>query len=577
MPAAPVEIVDDTVEDEPGATGPTALTGPTGVTGITSVTGASGPMEVLEITAVSVTGSVARHMRQGGSGTVTLTGTGFVGASAVSLKNGGTAYAGTIGSVTATSLSFTVAIPHGAPLGSFAVELTATLGTTTFTGAVVVTAITVAASGNDTNAGTGEQPLRTITQALSLASSGDTVTVGAGTFSAASGETFFSTLSDTSEATPTAPVNIPAGIVLAGAAAATTIIDGAGTTSKAGIVTSAALTLQKLTVRNFRANVIVTGGTLTLDTVGSSGSGVAGVHVKGSGVLVAPVGSGCTLTGNAHGLWLADNGSATLSYPVISSNTGVAPGGASDGSAGVKLTDAASITMTGGFIEDNLNFGLISRSTGTVTLTDVQVGNNADFGNPGNAQIAIAGGSAVLTNVDVHPAFSPADDRAGQFGVDCASLTGAPVNLVLTNSQVHFPRAVGLIIGPLCSVTMRGSKIEMGHTGGNDAIALYEDGRGRPGAVDFGTALSLGGNTVTFDTTGHVAPTTRNLVNDLRAATGVTGQVVTYSGNDIRFVGQSNTFTSGCHQADIGTGPFTLKLVNPGSCAGGTGNLHQGF
>ena len=90
---------------------------------------------------------------------------------------------------TATRLSLTASVPHGAPPGPKDLVLTGPGGDTVTSAALVVTAVTAGPGGNDdAGRGTTDAPLRTLTRALTLAQTGDTVRLLDGTYDAAHGE-----------------------------------------------------------------------------------------------------------------------------------------------------------------------------------------------------------------------------------------------------------------------------------------------------------------------------------------------------------------------------------------------------
>ena len=114
---------------------------------------------------------------------------------------------------TATRLSLTASVPHGAPLGPKDLVLTGPGGDTVTSAALVVTPVTAGPGGNDdAGRGTTDAPVRTLTRALALAQTGDTVRLLDGTYDAAHGEQWPLVESD-------APSPIPVGIRIEGRAA----------------------------------------------------------------------------------------------------------------------------------------------------------------------------------------------------------------------------------------------------------------------------------------------------------------------------------------------------------------------
>ena len=94
-------------------------------------------------------------------------------------------------STTDTDAALAFAIPNGQPLGSLDLSITTGNGTANKNQVVEVTEITVSKrnkldgtpAGDDSNPGTRERPLKTLTKALSIASSGDIIFLGVGTYS----------------------------------------------------------------------------------------------------------------------------------------------------------------------------------------------------------------------------------------------------------------------------------------------------------------------------------------------------------------------------------------------------------
>lgn len=110
-----------------------------------------------------------------------------------------------------------------------------------------------------TGLGTPNRPFLTLTKALSVAAAGDTVLLGAGTYSA--GESW--PQSSTGNLSLPAP-KIPAGIVLEGQSSdkGAVVLQGAGKTAgSSGLIFAGSATVRNLTLKDFRFALVLNAGT----------------------------------------------------------------------------------------------------------------------------------------------------------------------------------------------------------------------------------------------------------------------------------------------------------------------------
>jgi len=163
---------------------------------------------------------------------------------------------------TPTRLSLTASVPHGAPPGPKDLVLTGPGGDTVTYAALVVTAVTAGPGGKDDEGrGTTDAPVRTLTKALTLAQTGDTVRLLDGTYDAAHGEQWPLVESD-------APSPIPAGVRIEGQSRAGAVLQGSGPLASAmGLYFAGDGSVAQLTIRDFGYGVLVTAGSVALRSV----------------------------------------------------------------------------------------------------------------------------------------------------------------------------------------------------------------------------------------------------------------------------------------------------------------------
>ena len=162
----------------------------------------------------------------------------------------------TIASKTATRLVLNGSVPHGASIGLKALALTSSAGSVSLADAIEITKIVAAKNSgfnpsDTTGAGTPNKPFLTLGKALSVARGGDTVLLGAGTY----------TNEDWSLSEP----NVPAGVGIEGQSSdrGAVILDGAdvsGANLKTALRFAGDGSAKNLTIRNFYQAITLNGG-----------------------------------------------------------------------------------------------------------------------------------------------------------------------------------------------------------------------------------------------------------------------------------------------------------------------------
>jgi len=226
----------------------------------------------------------------------------------------------------------------------------------------------VAPTGSDSNPGTSLiNAYRTITKAMSVATSGDTINVNPGTYNVAAGEVF--------------PITVPSGVTLisiGGCGPDETTID-AGTTARVFTCTSNASTtlIQGFTIRNGRNSAGVGGAIL-------SQSGDQTTFTRNRFVGNSAVGTSGATGGDAWGGTIA----VDASTPTITNNlflTSTATGGAG-ASAGAGGTGGNGGNASGGAIAC-INAGA------AVIINNTFYGSTASGGAGGSAGVGGMGGN----------------------------------------------------------------------------------------------------------------------------------------------------------------------------------------
>jgi hypothetical protein len=319
---------------------------------------------------------------------------------------------------TATRLSLTASVPHGAPPGPKDLVLTGPGGDTVTYAALVVTAVTAGPGGKDDEGrGTTDAPVRTLTKALTLAQTGDTVRLLDGTYDAAHGEQWPLVESD-------APSPIPAGVRIEGQSRAGAVLQGSGPLASAmGLYFAGDGSVAQLTIRDFGYGVLVTAGSVALRSV-TVISTAAGLLV-GGGALSA---TDCDVSGTSLAVIAVSSTSVSLSGGIVHDNAaGIQVG---DGSpeltvtrteitandTGVFCGGSAAAVLDGAKIHGNRSNGVQCVNDSQLTVTSSELAENAEAG------IWFEGRSLVIRGTRVRDNL--------QFGLYVA---GAPTKVDLGN------------------------------------------------------------------------------------------------------------------------------------------------
>jgi hypothetical protein len=209
-------------------------------------------------------------------------------------------------------------------------------------------------SGNDANAGTSGSPFKTITHALGLAVSGDQVLVSAGTYSAATGETF--------------PLVLPSGVSLTGITPAMTIIDATNPSHD----------------------------TRAIEISGSSASTrLSGFTIENAYFKETSIGS------NANGGAILLSGDATITQNVITNNTVEGYPGVPPGASGGQAYGGAIYISSGiPHITNNIFSFNVARGGPGATTTDAGLNPGNGGGGTGGA-VNNFGGAFIVNNTFV--------------------------------------------------------------------------------------------------------------------------------------------------------------------------------
>jgi len=284
--------------------------------------------------------------------------------------------------------------------------------------ALVVTAVTAGPGGKDDEGrGTTDAPVRTLTKALTLAQTGDTVRLLDGTYDAAHGEQWPLVESD-------APSPIPAGVRIEGQSRAGAVLQGSGPLASAmGLYFAGDGSVAQLTIRDFGYGVLVTAGSVALRSV-TVISTAAGLLV-GGGALSA---TDCDVSGTSLAVIAVSSTSVSLSGGIVHDNAaGIQVG---DGSpeltvtrteitandTGVFCGGSAAAVLDGAKIHGNRSNGVQCVNDSQLTVTSSELAENAEAG------IWFEGRSLVIRGTRVRDNL--------QFGLYVA---GAPTKVDLGN------------------------------------------------------------------------------------------------------------------------------------------------
>jgi hypothetical protein len=162
-------------------------------------------------------------------------------------------------------------------------------------GAAVVTDLFVdALVGADTNPGTQDKRFKTLTHALSVATSGQTVHLYSGTYDASNGETF--------------PAEVPDGVTIDAVVAGDAVVLGDGSTGLVGMHFMGDGTLRNLRLQGFAQAVKAEAGELTIHGTELRQDGTA-LLLSGGAIAIC---EGCTVALGASAFELHDDALLTM-------------------------------------------------------------------------------------------------------------------------------------------------------------------------------------------------------------------------------------------------------------------------
>ena len=325
----------------------------------------------------------------------------------------------------AATIQFTV--PTGEAIGSNDLSITADAGNATFSNAVEVTAITAnAATGSDTNLGTPDSPFKTLTQAASVAGTGDSINLADGLYDTANGETFPIDISDVS---------------LSGTTEAGTIVDGTGVANTDGLViNSGTSAVSNLTVQNLDLDGIdINGGTVTVsnvtvtevnqDAFETSDATVTLTDVTATNSddgIEANTGSVLTLTnftasGNQFdGIDLDNDTTATIDTVSLTNN----------GDNGIEISSTVSATITNATISGSEDLGIDIQNALTVQISNSTVNNNGSVTSESGIEVS---GTATVTLDNV----TANNNNASGLEIDGTGSSTTVTNSTFQNNGDH--------------------------------------------------------------------------------------------------------------------------------------------
>lgn len=351
------------------------------------------------------------------------------------------------------------------------------------------------AAGDDTNVGSAEKPFRTLTHALTVAESGHTVHLRAGTYDEANGEVW----PTQSGSPPVAEPNVPDGVTITTDGALAQLVGpGAGTTTSA-LVFAGAATVRRVAITGFVRGVLAGPGTaVRLEDVRVRGSIREGVFAYGDAEVTL---DSCTVRDNA-GAGILAQAAATVTVVgcLVHGN-----------SPGIHVSGSAAVDVTGSEVYENgtvpagsENSGVHVEDDGRLTIVDSVVRNNAYVGIHmlNSAAVTVGPGTAIHDNY---------------VGVLADTTKAAAPSLDVRGATISANDFEGLA----WAVAM-GERIRIRDTAivnnGDNGILLLGDAL----EIDLGTAADPGGN----DYSGNDEP----LILDARPARpAADGTVITIS------------------------------------------------
>jgi hypothetical protein len=358
-------------------------------------------------------------------------------------------------------------------------------------GAPMVTQLFVdALGGNDANPGTEQKPFKTLTRALSIATSGQTVELYSGTYDQINGETF--------------PEAVPDGVTVAAVVAGEAVVMGDPGSSGGdviGVEFAGGGTLRNLQIQGFES---------ALGLSGSANVTCEGCAISNGGAAFA-LNDDARLTMTGGELYdLGPSCSGAVGYTAGASLVTLDGVNVHDIGSSFSLQDMSNVILQDGTI-DNVGSSGCAGSDFEGDTFDMQGSSGLELdgttvsGGPGWAIMVWSGAGVVLTNASISSpngidvagdtevtidgtTFSGvAGEASGTVGVSVGS-AGAMVTM--TNASIGgFGTGV---LAELGATQLRGTTIE------NVTTAVVVQG----GSVDLGSLADPGGNTLKTEGTG---------------------------------------------------------------------------
>jgi hypothetical protein len=332
------------------------------------------------------------------------------------------------------SLVLRITVPHGVPLGKRTLKVSTAGGIITATDVVEITAITAAPTGTDaaTNTGTVDLPYRSLKQAIAVADVGDTIHLVDGTYSAlptasgGSGETW--------------GYMIPADLTVVGDTTAGTILDGVSINSVDGFDVVKSLTLQNMTIQDFRYGVDVSKDTSTLkmtDVVMTSNSSYAlNIETNAANSTVTIAGMKTNIGSSTQAAIFASSAhdiNVTINDATIQSGGDVIYWTGNMSGAKLTLTNA---TVKQLMTYNAINFTYINNTTTGTSLTlnnSTITGSISDQDAKGS--ITVMGGTITQKSNDVIG-----------MGANTLTMTGTTITMTANNSGIYITSGIGSLI-----------------------------------------------------------------------------------------------------------------------------------
>ncbi|WP_394843793.1 DUF1565 domain-containing protein [Pendulispora brunnea] len=466
------------------------------------------------IASVSVANSDAAQIRQGSGGEPTklaaeihVEGDSLDGATRVMVGD----IEGAIQSATPKNLTFTVLVPHGSPLGAQPVRVTNKRGTGSLDAAVTITPITASPYGVDKGDGTGENPFRTVKQALLCAAAGDTVVLKNGIYDSWHGDNFV----------PADPwnrnlkENVRAGVTLKGESATETKLVGSGQSdcgapaAKVGLVLGPNARVETLNVSKFCIGIY---------------SRVENAALRGE---------------SAH------EKETRHQTPVVAGDTF-----AGANAPGMALSDTANFLGIGGYL--SRNYSVVSG----LKVNNVDVNSNPSNGRRvggADGSDPISAATVTIRNVNSHDNY---------YGVTLEGISYGIVPTFTVADSIFKDDYYGLEVLGNWDVKIRSSILQSSLI----SVRLVEAG-GR--SVDLGTSSDLGRNTFTTMNVGIMderIPTSPGSVPIRITGNTWTGAAAPPS------EGCSSEVSSPPLDPSFPYDPKNWRVLNPGTCPA-TGNV----